>query len=351
MRNPEKLSTQSTSPHSSFPPTSWWHWEGENVRCDLCAHSCLIAPGKTGFCGDRKHVPLRGLQSLVYGKPLAWAVDPVEKKPLYHYFPGFPVLSLGTCGCTMDCPYCQNHQLVHANPSMRIHSPEEVIAAGEAEGLSLLAFTYNEPTVWYDFVRDCALLWQEKGKASILVTNGQMQELPLRELAPLLGACNVDIKSFNENHYKDILRGSLSRTQRFVEILLEEEIHVELTWLVVPGINTENNFFRSCTRWIASLSPFIPLHITRAFPAYRWQGVSPSLEDLHRLRGEAREDLFYVYLGNTGFPESTACHNCGNDIVIRSCYNALKVEISKEGKCNFCGVSTHIIPGDPQHKT
>ncbi len=321
------------------------------MRCDLCAHSCLIVPGRVGFCGDREHVPLKGLQSLVYGKPLAWAVDPVEKKPLYHYFPGSSVLSLGTCGCTMDCPYCQNHRLVHASPSDRTYSPEDVVAAGKEQELPLLAFTYNEPTVWYDFAFDCALLWRKEGKTSVFVTNGQMQEPPLRKLAPLLGACNVDIKSFNERHYKDILKGSLSQTRRFIEILLEEKVHVELTWLVAPGINTENNFFRSCTRWIASLSPFIPLHITRAFPAYHWQGPSPSLEELRRLRMEAREDLAYVYLGNTGFSESTTCYNCGHDTIVRSCYNALEIEIDKEGKCSFCGAPTHVVMGNSQHKT
>ncbi|HOO62331.1 MAG TPA: AmmeMemoRadiSam system radical SAM enzyme [Synergistaceae bacterium] len=345
-KEPEEKSFSETLP---FRNASWWHWEGENVRCELCFRSCLLAPGDVGFCNARRHVPFKGLSSLVYGRPLAWAVDPVEKKPLYHYFPGEFVLSLGTRGCTMDCPYCQNHQLVHAEISTREHSPEEIVAAGIEQNLSLLAFTYNEPTVWYEFLRDCASLWKEKGNHAILVTNGQMLEKPLRELAPLLGACNVDIKSFNKDQYQKLLKGSLADAQRFVEILVEQNVHVEVTWLVVPGMNTENSFFRSCTRWLASLSPFIPLHITRAFPAYRWKGPPPSLELLRNLRQEAREDLQYVYLGNTGVPENTQCHNCGNDIVIRSCYNALDIEVGKEGKCPFCGAPTHIITGNSCH--
>ncbi len=346
-------SEESCTVKGSYDTASWWHWEENAIRCDLCTRSCLISSGKTGFCQNRRHYPEKGLESLVYGKPLAWGVDPVEKKPLYHYFPGFSVLSLGTRGCTMECPYCQNHSLVYAqlsSRSFRKYSPEEVVAAGVERGLSLLAFTYNEPTVWYEFVRDCLFLWKERKGHGILVTNGQMREEPLRQLTPLLGACNVDIKSFNEKHYENLLGGSLPQTLRFIEILVEQDIHVEITWLVVPGINTEDNLFRSCIRWIASLSPFIPLHITRAFPAYHWQGEPPSLELLNRLREEAREDLSYVYLGNTGIPESTSCHKCGNDIVIRSCYNALDVEVSKEGKCNFCGTPSHIVTGNPSQE-
>ena len=234
------------------------------------------------FCGVRKHVSTQGLESLAYGKPLALGVDPVEKKPLYHYFPGSSVLSLGTRGCTMHCPYCQNHRLVSAPlPSReeREHSPQEMVAAGVEQGISLLAFTYNEPTVWYEYLRDCLELWnQQEDCSGILVTNGQMTEKPLRELTPLLGACNVDVKSFNEEQYENLLGGSLTQAKRFVEILVEQGVHVEITWLVVPGINTEKSSFHSCMRWIASLSPFIPLHITRAFPAHNWNGFPPSLE-------------------------------------------------------------------------
>ena len=351
MRNREcahKEGSCFTTEGTPFQSASWWHWEGGNIRCDLCSRHCNIPPGGTGFCGVRKHVPTQGLESLAYGRPLAWGVDPVEKKPLYHYFPGSSVLSLGTRGCTMRCPYCQNHRLVSAPLPSREeggeHYPQEVVIAGEEQGISLLAFTYNEPTVWYEYLRDCLELWnQREGCSGILVTNGQMTEKPLRELTPLLGACNVDIKSFNEEQYENILRGSLTQAKRFVEILVEQGVHVEITWLVVPGINTEKSFFSSCVRWIASLSPFIPLHITRAFPAHNWKGSPPSLEFLHQLRQEAQEDLAYVYLGNTGFLESTVCRNCKNDIIKRSCYNALELEISKEGKCLFCGTPTHVI--------
>jgi len=247
----------------------------------------------------------------------------------------------------MHCPYCQNYRLVSAPlplPNEKAYTPRDVLAGGVEQGISLLAFTYNEPTVWYEYLRECLELWNEhEGCHGILITNGQMEQKPLRELAPLLGACNVDIKSFNEEQYKNPLGGSLAQAKRFVEILLEEGVHVEITWLVVPGINTEESFFRSCIRWIASLSSFIPLHITRAFPAHNWNGPPPSLELLYCLRQEAREELAYVYLGNTGSVESTSCHNCKNDIVKRSCYNALELEISKEGKCLFCGTPTHVI--------
>ncbi len=272
-----------------------------SLKCDICFHHCELDEGRTGLCRARAN---RGGQivPLNYGRLTSLALDPIEKKPLRRFHPGGLVLSLGSFGCNLRCPFCQNAEISMAGAEFpaRDYSPEALVQLALAlrpRGNLGLAYTYNEPLVGYEFVRDCAAMVREAGMFNVLVTNGTIEEAPWRALLPLIDAVNIDLKGFTEAWYRR-LGGDLETVKRSIA-LAAEACHLEVTTLIVPGCNDGEDELRALSGWLASLSPDIPLHISRFFPRHRMNDLPPTpVDTVYRLAAVARERLRYVYTGN-----------------------------------------------------
>ena len=272
-----------------------------SLKCDICFHHCELDEGRTGLCRARAN---RGGQivPLNYGRLTSLALDPIEKKPLRRFHPGGLVLSLGSFGCNLRCPFCQNAEISMAGAEFpaRDYSPEALVQLALAlrpRGNLGLAYTYNEPLVGYEFVRDCAAMVREAGMFNVLVTNGTIEEAPWRALLPLIDAVNIDLKGFTEAWYRR-LGGDLETVKRSIA-LAAEACHLEVTTLVVPGCNDGEDELRALSGWLASLRPDIPLHISRFFPRHRMNDLRPTpVDTVYRLAAVARERLRYVYTGN-----------------------------------------------------
>lgn len=287
----------------------WWspaaNEAAHEVICDLCPHACVIPESKAGYCRARFNES--GRLTLPYlGRFSSIAVDPIEKKPLYHWRPGSRILSLGSLGCTMRCPFCQNHSI--AQPTERSckrqplkHISIEALAAKTRElGLSAVAYTYNEPALQAEYIIAAAPALREAGIATVLVSNGMYSEALLRDLAPVVEAANIDVKCFNDKAYAR-MGGSLETVKRTVAGLLEAGVHVEATTLVVPGISDSPKEFVRETTWLADLSPDIPLHISRYHPAHKYDALPTDIELLQRFAAMAQRRLKHVHIGNVPY--------------------------------------------------
>ena len=272
------------------------------TRCELCFHHCDLEEGRTGLCRARACQAGR-IVSLNYGKLASLALDPIEKKPLRRFSPGSLILSAGSFGCNLRCPFCQNHGISMAGDGeiQTVELSPERLAAKAAElvprGNIGAAYTYNEPLIGYEYVRDCAALVHERGLINVLVTNGTIEEAPWRALLPLVDAANIDLKGFTNAWYKK-LGGDLDTVKRSIA-LAAERCHVEVTTLLIPGENDSVEEVRALARWLAGVDPNIPLHLSRFFPRYRMADRPPTpVERVYRLADEARVYLAYVYTGN-----------------------------------------------------
>lgn len=270
--------------------------------CELCFHRCDLAEGQAGLCRARGR---RGgeIVPLSYGKLTSLALDPIEKKPLRRFHPGSLILSVGSFGCNLRCPFCQNHEISMAGEH-QLQTAEvspDRLAAQAAELIPLgnigVAYTYNEPLTGYEYVRDCAALVHERGMVNVLVTNGTVSEAPWRALLPLIDAANIDLKGFTAPWYRR-LGGDLETVKRSIA-LAAERCHVEVTTLLIPGENDSPAEIRALARWLAGVDPGIPLHLSRFFPRYRMADRPPTpVERVYALAEEARAHLRYVYTGN-----------------------------------------------------
>ena len=278
------------------------------AQCEVCFRQCRLEEGQTGFCGAREN---RGGMIIPksYGQLTAIALDPIEKKPLARFFPGSMILSVGSYGCSMACPFCQNHEIARPAdvPPTQYVIPEELAKAAvrlKRQGNIGVAYTYNEMTTAYEYIRDTAKLVRAQGMKNVLVTNGNVRAEVLKTFLPYIDAMNVDLKCFSEKAYREVLSGDLPTVKEFIRLAAEaEHCHVELTTLIVPGMNDAEEEMREACRWIASLAGGagrkIPLHVTRFFPRFRMSGGRPTpVRTVYRLADVARETLEYVYTGN-----------------------------------------------------
>lgn len=271
------------------------------MKCAICPHGCDLKDGQTGFCRARAN---RGgkVVSLTYGKVSALALDPIEKKPLKRFHPGSMILSVGATGCNLRCQFCQNHEIAQecGNVETREMSPEKLVHMALSltqRGNIGLAFTYNEPLVGYEFVRDCAELAHRNELKTVLVTNGMINEEPLMAFLPVIDAMNIDLKGFTAEFY-DALQGDLETVKNTI-VKAQSCCHVEITTLVIPGENDNPEDMERQAAWIASLHPDIPLHLSRFFPRYHYTDRAPTPpETLQALADIARKHLRYVYFGN-----------------------------------------------------
>lgn len=327
-----------------------WEDVGEGrVRCKLCAHRCLIPPGGRGVCLVREN---RGgkLFSLVYGRVVSQALDPVEKKPLFHFLPGTGTLSLATVGCNFRCDFCQNYEI---SQFPREHGgrivgesvePGEIVEAAKRTGARSISYTYTEPTVFFEFCRDTGLLAVQDGLRNVFVTNGYMTEEALNEAKGWLHAANVDLKSFSEEFYRRYCGASLQPVLDTIGRMWTAGIWVEVTTLVIPGRNDSEEELRWIAEFLAGISPDIPWHISRFVPAYKAWDLPPTpLATLRRAREIGLSaGLRFVYLGNVpGEGEDTFCPSCGRVLVRRYGFYVLENSIL-DGHCPRCGAA---IPG------
>ena len=284
------------------------------ARCDVCFHHCEIAEGQKGFCGARTCAGGK-VRADNYGRITGFALDPIEKKPLRRFHPGSMILSVGSYGCNLRCPFCQNHEISWSAEAMALAdkaetvAPEELVRAAvrlRPRGNIGLAFTYNEPLIGWEFVRDTARLAHEAGLVNVLVTNGTAELPILGEIAPFIDAMNIDLKGFTERYYRHILGGDLDMVKAFIA-RAAQLCHVELTTLIVPGENDSEDEMREMTRWIAemkdadgkTIGPEIPLHISRFFPRFHMTDRPPTdVDKVYHLADVAREKLRFVYTGN-----------------------------------------------------
>ncbi|MCF4151402.1 AmmeMemoRadiSam system radical SAM enzyme [Dethiosulfovibrio sp. F2B] len=321
----------------------WWHPEGDGIICDLCPHSCFLKPGDSGFCSVRKN---EGgvLMTLNYGETSSVAIDPVEKKPLFHWHPGEPILSLGSVGCSMNCPFCQNWRLTRFDgaPLTTDMSPSDISNLTDRSGTDLVAFTYNEPLVSYEFLIDVLPMLREKGKKTVLVTNGQIAPAPLEPLLPSIDCANVDLKAFDKSTYTK-MGGSLDATKSTIETIHGRGIHLEISWLVVPGISDDLEEFERMLLWLNHLDPAIPLHINRYYPAHRWDALPTDERLMDRMADLASSELMRVYQGNRGLGSITRCLSCGAPLVTRAGYRVDAMGLLEDGRCSECGAQSDII--------
>ncbi len=274
--------------------------EEDKVQCHLCPHGCILSPEGVGACRARKNAGGE-LYSLNYARVASVALDPIEKKPLYHFHPGARILSAGTFGCNFKCGFCQNWTIAHRDAKTALLEPADLAALAEeykTQGNIGVAYTYNEPSIWYEYVLDTASLVKEKGMVNVLVTNGYICSEPLAKLLPFIDAMNIDVKAFTEAFYKRICSGSLEAVQKTVEAAAGR-CHVEVTTLVIPGLNDSPEEIAGLAKWLSSVSPEIVLHLSRFFPNYNMTDIPPTpVSVLEEARVAATGYLKHVYLGN-----------------------------------------------------
>lgn len=318
------------------------------VECNLCYHNCFLRNGQTGICGVRKNN--NGvLYSTNYGRLVAEHVDPIEKKPLFHFTPSNLSYSISTVGCNFRCRHCQNSSIsqVAATEERGGHleeqSAEQVVLKALGARCSSISYTYVEPTIFYEFALDCCVLAREKGVYNVFVSNGYMQKAPARRLAPVLDAINIDIKGFSESFYKKVAGGRLSPVLDTVSLMHELGVWVEVTTLIIPGLNDKPDELRELAKFIVSVDPNIPWHITAFHPAYKMMNWLPAdMASLLAARAIGLEEgLYYVYLGNVSGHRSTYCPGCGTLLIDRSGYSG-RVTGMADNKCRQCG---YAIPG------
>ena len=324
----------------------WWHNEGDVTCCDLCPHACRVPDGKTGRCGVRRNIG-GTLFAENYGRVSSVSMDPVEKKPLYHWRPGTRVLSFGTVGCSMACPFCQNWEIASWEPTivLREMTVRDVVHLAVLHDARAVAFTYNEPLVWYEFVEECSAALRNAGITVVLVSNGMIRESPLRKMIPFLSAANIDVKSFDPDIYR-FLGGDLETVVRNVELLHAAGIHTEITTLVVPNISDDIAIFDREIAWLASVSPDIPLHVTRYFPRHLWTKAPTTELLLEEMVRRAKKVLRYVYAGNIDHRTDSRCPDCDALLVARKGYDVSIVALRSDGTCAECGRRLPFIQED-----
>ena len=337
------------------------HWEpieGGAVRCALCPHECRVAPGKAGLC--RARVNLEGrLIAATYGRVSITCMDPIEKKPLYHFMPGRAILSLGSLGCNFRCRFCQNWNIsqdgadaaggLAAVERLERLSPEEAVALAGRRGSCGIAYTYNEPLIWFEYVRDAARLARAKGLANVLVTNGFANEAPLAELLEVADAFNIDVKG-DDAFYQRLCGGRLEPMRRTAEAAAKRGAHVEVTHLVIPGENDGAGAFEEIAKWVAgSLGPATPAHLSAYFPRYELGAPPTPPETLLEAREVFSKHLSFVYLGNVMLAEGsdTVCPKCGALCVKRRGYETSTLGLTEGGRCAACGagLNMRMAPG------
>ncbi len=330
-----------------MPPTRFHHallWErltNQRVRCFACAQLCKIRPDQYGICGVRKNIEGE-LFTCVYEYPVAVHTDPIEKKPLFHFLPGSRTLSLGTAGCNFHCLFCQNYDISQMRGAQIEGSPlsvAEAVDLAEEQDCESVAYTYNEPVVFLEYVLDVALEAQKRGLKNVYISNGFETEQTLDLLEGKIDAMNIDLKSFSDKFYRKLCQGKLEPVLKTIRSARERGIWIEVTTLIIPEENDSEEEIRAIARFLASLSADIPWHLSRYFPNYKLTSKAPTRVSLMERAAEIghEEGLHYIYLGNTPQEHSiTYCAHCNQKLIIRDRYD-LRYNFLDQDHCPACG--------------
>jgi len=312
------------------------------VRCRACAHFCKISPSKKGICGVRENIE-GVLNTLVYARPVAVNIDPIEKKPLFHFLPGSSSYSIATVGCNFKCGFCQNWQIsqVSGESAPGFGSellPEKVVSQAKSSGAKSISYTYTEPVVFFEYAYDTAKLAKKQGLKNVFVTNGYITKEALKAISPYLNAANVDLKSFREEFYVKNCAAHLAPVLESIKLMKELGVWIELTTLVIPGENDSEDELKDIAGFIAKVGREVPWHISRFSPCYKFKDYSPTpVETLRKAYNIGKQaGLKYVYLGNVLEGASTYCPGCNKALIKRSLFDLVEKNI-KKGKCSFCG--------------
>ena len=314
------------------------------VRCNLCAHRCVLASGARGLCNVR--VNRDGtLYTTVYGRVVSRSVDPIEKKPLFHFLPGTRAYSIATVGCNFTCQFCQNHTISQYPREQEGRvlgedvSPEAIVFRARESGCETIAYTYTEPTIFFEYALDTARLAHEEGLRNVFVSNGYMTPEAADMIIPYLDGINIDLKGISKEFYRDVVGGNLRPVLKSIERFSRAGVWTEVTTLLIPGLNDSTDELRWTAEAIYGISPLIPWHISRFFPAYRMTDIPPTpLEKLEEAERIGREvGLRYIYVGNvTGEGEDTRCPECGKVLIRRRGF-LVRENLVHEGRCPECG--------------
>ncbi len=311
----------------------------EILKCTLCPHYCRIYPGKHGFCAVRENRNGE-LYLPFYGAISSGGIDPIEKKPIFHFLPGTRSFSIGFWGCNMRCPFCQNYEISQrVKKNSTTMSPEDLVSRAIEAGCPSISYTYSEPLVHFEYCMDCADLARKAGIANVIVTNGMINTEAAKELFSAMDAANIDLKSYNYDYYRDELKGDLETVKSSIAIAAER-CHVELTSLIVPGKNDDPREIENLLQFIAGTDRNIPFHISRYYPAYKSQIPGTTMKSMDSITKRARELLSYVYQGNTGIPADTVCPSCGKTLIQRRRYR-IRILNRSETSCDSCGAELH----------
>jgi pyruvate formate lyase activating enzyme len=339
-------------------PVSYCHipHSGTYVQCNLCPHRCVIADGERGDCRVRENRGGR-LYSMVYGNPCAVHVDPIEKKPFYHYLPTAAAFSLATAGCNLRCLYCQNWTISQVSPEQTDNAdlpPEAVVRYAQQYEAPVIAYTYSEPTIFYEYMLATAQLAREAGLRNVVISAGFINPDPLRELCAAVDAIKIDLKGYDEDFYREVCGGELGPVLEAIRVVCESGIHLEVVNLVVPTLNDSLDQLRALSRWLAQdLSPDVPLHFSRFHPQYKLTNLPPTpVETLERAREIALEEgVRFVYVGNVPAHAGnhTYCPVCGETLIVRQGFAVVEYHLDG-GSCPTCGEPIPGVwwPGEPE---
>ncbi len=320
----------------------YWEVEGNKIRCQLCPQFCLIKVGHLGLCQTRKNVNQQ-LMAINYGEITSIALDPIEKKPLYHYKPGSNILSVGTYGCNMKCGFCQNHSISQNKAESRYIPINELLKILDSVENNIgIAFTYNEPFMWYEYIYDICSKIKEKNKEQsiVMVTNGYINPEPLKKIISYIDGFNIDLKAFNPSFYHKICKADLKPVLKTIEIA-QKECHVEVTTLMITDENDSIDEIESIAQFLSNLNRDIPLHLTRYYPNYKMKNPPTDIQKMILAKEKAKQHLNYVYLGNIPNEDTdTYCPSCGKQIIDRQFHT--KVKLNKN-KCIHCGKDISIV--------
>jgi len=318
------------------------------IECTLCPRFCKLSDKERGYCGVRENMG-GTYYTLVYGKACSIHVDPIEKKPLFHFLPNNQALSIATAGCNVNCKFCQNWEISQVRPEQINHvdfPPTSVVKSAQANKCPIIAYTYSEPIVFYEYMYDTSQQARKKGIKNVVITGGHINPTPLKELIQVVDAIKIDLKSFSQEFYTNYVRGKLQPVLDAIKIVANSTIWMEIVYLVIPTLNDTPEEIRSMCQWVLrEIGPDVPLHFSRFHPMYLMKNLPPTpISTLERARNIAiKEGIHYVYIGNVPGhkAENTYCPNCKNILIKRMGYQIQIINLTN-GKCKFCN---NPIPG------
>jgi pyruvate formate lyase activating enzyme len=314
------------------------------VHCRLCPAECRLKPGRRGICRSRYNED-GGLYTDNFGETVTVAIDPIEKKPLYHFFPTGDIVSIGPNGCNLSCKHCQNWHISQEKSQTAFIAPEDLPATASQEKSIGIAYTYTEPVIWFEYIMEAAPAVKAAGMVNVMVSNGYINPEPLQELLPHIDAFNIDLKAMRPEFYRRICKGKLDSVLEAIKIIGGSPAHLEVTNLVIPGLNDSDEDFHKLGEFLASVDNSIPLHLSAYHPSYKLNNPPTQREILLRAHGIAKEYLSYAFVGNMEIRNlsNTYCPECGQILIERSRYRVRSAGLDPDGNCKKCGRKSDIM--------